>query len=285
MLPVPPAPVSAPVYSWELDSPRAFVRFSALRRLRDDLPADLRPGVLRCQRDEDLIVRREACRVLARHMDTDAVVGMVLSLDLGDEDLKGIALKALARRDAKLAVPRLLREHEDRIHAVRALAEIGDARAFPVLRDALADPLLPAGLRARCAAALAEDPGAKVVLDLARRDREPAVRAAAQTALGRREDAAAPAEKRRASVGRNLRILDDPTATPAQRRLACRMLGLARAEAAVPALKRLCAAHWPDRLRLEAVRALVRITGETRGFEPGQSATDREAAYRAWADS
>jgi len=283
-LPLPPAPLAAPVYAWELDSPRAYVRFSALRRLQADLAPDLRPGVLRAQRDDDLIVRTEACRVLGRHMGKDAVVGMILSLDLGDEELKGLALKALALRGAKIAVPRLLREQDDRVHAVRALAEIGDPRAFAKLRDALGDPLLPAGLRARCAAALADDPAAKVVLDLALSDREPAVRNAAQTALGRRKDAAAPAKRRRASVGRNLRILNDPTATPAQRRLACRMLGIARAQAAVPLLKRLCAPQLPDRLRLEAVRALVRITGETRGFQPGQGASARESAYRAWAD-
>jgi HEAT repeat protein len=283
-LPLPPAFGTAPVYAWELGSPRAYVRFAALRRLRTDLPPDLRPGVLQAQSDDDLIVRKEACRVLARHMGQDAVVGMILSLDLGDEELKGLALKALALPGAKMAVPRLLRETDDRVHAVRALAEIGDPRAFPALRDALGDPLLPAGLRARCAAALAADPDAKVVLDLALRDREPAVRNAAQTALGRRKDASAPAERRRASVSRNLRILNDPTATPAQRRLACRMLGVAEAQVAVPLLKRLCAPHQPDRLRLAAVRALVRITGETRGFEPGQGARAREAAYRAWVD-
>jgi HEAT repeat protein len=284
-LPLPAAPAAAAVYAWEIDSPRAYVRFAALRRLQTHLPPDLRPGVLRAQSDNDLVVRKEAGRVLARHMGEDAVVGMVLSLDVGDEELKGIALKALARRGAKVAVPRLLRETDDRVHAVRALAEIGDPRAFPRLRDALGDPLLPAGLRARCAAALVADPNAKVVLDLALRDREPAVRNAAQTALGRRQDASAPAEKRQASVSRNLRILNDPTATGAQSRLACRMLGSAVAQAAVPRLKQLCAPCYPDRLRLEAVRALVRITGETRGFEPGQGARSREAAYRAWADS
>jgi HEAT repeat protein len=283
-LPLPPPPTAAPVYAWELDSPRAFVRFSALRRLRTDLPPDLRPGVLRAQKDGDLLVRKEACRVLARHMDRDAVVGMILALDLGDEELKEIALKALALRGARMAVPRLLRETDDRIRAVRALAEIGDPRAYPALRDALGDPLLPAGLRARCAAALAEDPDAKVVLDLALRDREPAVRSAAQTALGRRKDASAPAERRRASVSRNVRILNDPTATLAQQCLACRMLGVAKADTAVPLLQRLCAPCYPDRLRLAAVRALVRITGESRGFEPGQGAREREAAYRAWAD-
>mgnify|MGYP007097269366 CR=1 FL=1 len=41
-------------------------------------------------------------------------------------------------------------------------------------------------------------------------------------------------------------------------------------------------AFLEEALRLAAVRALVRITGEYRGFEPGQPARDREAAYRAW---
>lgn len=135
-LPLPPAPAAAPVYAWELGSPRAYVRFAALRRLGADLPPDLRPGVLGAQGDGDLVVRKEACRVLARHMDQDAVVGMILSLDLGDEELKGVALKALALPGATMAVPRLLRETEDRIYAVRALAEIGDPRAFPPARRA-----------------------------------------------------------------------------------------------------------------------------------------------------
>jgi len=59
---------------------------------------------------------------------------------------------------------------------------------------------------------------------------------------------------------------------------------MARVEAAVPLLQRLCLPQEEDRLRLEAVRALVRITGETRGYEPGQRATAREAALRAWAE-
>ncbi|MHC4578908.1 MAG: HEAT repeat domain-containing protein, partial [Planctomycetota bacterium] len=163
-LPVPPAPAVAPVYAWELNSPRAFVRFAALRRLRHALPADLRDGVLTCQDDADLVVRKEACRVLSRHMARDAVAGMVRALDLGDTELKTIALRALALPGARDAVPRLMRENGDRVRALRALAEIGDARAFPALRAGLRDPLLPPGLRARCAAALARDPEARGAL-------------------------------------------------------------------------------------------------------------------------
>jgi len=70
----------------------------------------------------------------------------------------------------------------------------------------------------------------------------------------------------------------------ADRATACRELGRLGADDALPALKRLCRARVEDRVRLEVIRALVAITGETRGFEPGQSATARERAYRAWAE-
>jgi hypothetical protein len=85
-------------------------------------------------------------------------------------------------------------------------------------------------------------------------------------------------------AGRLLDTLRDPSAPLASRRLACRRLGAARTREAVHLLRRLCGPRHPDALRLAAVRALVEITGETRGFEPGQSASDREAAYRAWVE-
>jgi HEAT repeat protein len=82
-------------------------------------------------------------------------------------------------------------------------------------------------------------------------------------------------------VERLLATLADLTA---DRAAACRDLGRMGAEDAVPALKRLCRARVEERVRLEAIRALVAITGETRGFEPAQGASAREAAYRAWAE-
>jgi hypothetical protein len=79
-------------------------------------------------------------------------------------------------------------------------------------------------------------------------------------------------------------VLEDASAPARDVREACRKLAEARAHEALPALKRLCRPHVDESVRLEAARALVAITGETRGFEPGQGARDREAAYRAWSE-
>ena len=67
-----------------------------------------------------------------------------------------------------------------------------------------------------------------------------------------------------------------------ERVLACRGLAEREERDALPLLRRLCGPRVPERLRLEALRALVRITGETRGFRAGQPAREREAVFRAW---
>jgi hypothetical protein len=289
-LPEPPAPSRPPVYAWELRSPHAFVRFSAIARLDGNpLPSDLRPGLRRCLRDADIAVRTAAARILALHMDADAVPGMIAAIDAGDPELKSIALKALACRDATAAVPRLLDEKEERDLALRALATIGDPRTFPTLRRALRDPLLDARTRSACAAALVADPDARHALHEAAADDDTAVRSAARVALARsgKADRVEQRPAARLAPGEARRLLDtlrDPSAPLSARRLACRRLGAARASAAVPLLRRLCGPEWSDALRLAAVRALVKITGETRGFEPGQPASKREAAYRAWVE-
>jgi HEAT repeat protein len=278
-----PAPV-APVYGWELASKNPYVRYGALRRLGGmPLPKDLRPGVLLCLQDTDLAVRAAACRSLAGSMGEDAVAGMMEALDLGDADMKDAAMRALAFPGATAAVPRLLEEKQDRLGALRALATIGDARSNHLLAAALEDPLLPAGLRARCAETLAKFAEATPHLRAALADASPAVRTAARTGLDRAATAAAaPAPPLDPSkLKRLLAILEDPSV---DRRDACKELGRARAEEALPALKRLCRVQVEERVRLEAARALVAITGETRGFEPGQGASAREAAYRAWAE-
>jgi HEAT repeat protein len=280
-LPEPAFPPPAPVYAWELGSKNPYVRYGALRRLAGaPVPDDLRPGVLLCLRDDDMAVRAAACRALAGAMGEDAVPGMIEALDLGDPDMKDAAMRALAFPGAAAAVPRLLDERQDRLGALRALATIGDPRSNHLLAAALEDPLLPQGLRARCAETLARFAEATPHLRAALADASPAVRTAARTGLDRA--AAAPrAPLDPAKAKRLIAILEDPSA---DRLDACRELGRAGAAEAVPALKRLCRPQAGERLRLEAVRALVAITGETRGFEPGQPASAREAAYRAWAE-
>ncbi len=275
-----PAPAS-PVYAWELESGNPYVRYGALRRLGGGpLPKDLRPGVLACLKDGDVAVRAAACRALSGAMGEDAVEGMVEALDLGDAEMKDTALRALAFPGASAAVERLLKETGDRLGALRALATIGDPRSNHLLAAALEDPLLPDGLRARCAETLSKFAEGARHLEAALGDASPAVRTAARSGLDRAAAAPAPPLDP-AKLKRLLAILDDPSG---ERRDACEKLGRARAAEAVPLLKRLCRPHEDDGLRLEAVRALVAITGETRGFEPGQSATARETAYRAWSE-
>jgi len=283
-LPEPTPARTPPVYAWELSSPNPYVRYAALRRLEgtDGLAPDLRPGLARCVRDADLVVRTAAAELASGNMDASLVPPLVAALDLGDPALKSAALLALAFPGAREAVPRLLAEREEPEAALAALVAIGDPRAFPLLREAVRDPLLPAVLRARCVTLLAADPRAEAPLKGALLDREPVVRTAARTALGRREDREEILDER--EQARLLDVLRGPTRSFAERRHACRMLAMARVEAAVPLLQRLCRPQEEDRLRLEAVRALVRITGETRGYEPGQRATAREAALRAWAE-
>lgn len=274
-LPEPALPVAAPAYAWELSSKNPYVRYAALRRLEGKgVSPDLRPGALACLGDDDIAVRAAACRALAGAMAEDAVPGMVAALDLGDREMKETALRALAFPGASAAVGRLLNERDDRLGALRALTAIGDPRANDLIAAALLDPLLPAGLRARCKEALRRQaPEARPVVATAPAVRGEQDRAHVAPAPGAPPDPA--------KVERLIAVLSDMTA---DRVHACRDLGLMGASDAVPALKRLCRARVEERVRLEAVRALVAITGETRGFEPGQGATARAAVYRAWAE-
>lgn len=273
-LPEPKLAPSAPAYPWELASGNPYVRYAALRRIEGGpLPADLRPGALACLADDDLAVRAAACRAVAGAMAGDAVPGMIEALDLGDPEMKETALRALAFPGATAAVERLLAEREDRHGALRALAAIGDPRANHLIAAALEDPLLPTGLRARCKEAL-------------RRHGDDARIAEPSPAPRARDDAQCRASAPEAppDPGKVARLIATLSDLSADRAAACRDLGRMGAAEAVPALKRLCRARVEERVRLEAVRALVAITGEARGFEPAQSATAREAAYRAWAE-
>jgi HEAT repeat protein len=207
---------------------------------------------------------------------------MIEALDLGEPELKAVAMRALALPGAGAAVPRLLAERDDQLGALLALATIGDPRAHHLLAAALEDPLLPAGVRARCVETLAKSPDAAPQLRKALRDGSPAVRTAARIALDRPAPPRAPPAPARLQP--LLDTLRDPSAPVRHRADACRAVAALRADEAVPLLKRLCRPQVEEAVRLEAVRALMAITGETRGFEPGQGARAREAAYRAWAE-
>jgi len=210
----------------------------------------------------------------------------------------------------------------EREGALGALAAIGDRRAHAALRAAVVDPLLPGALRARCAAGLESDPEAYAALAAAAFDSDAAVAAAARASLEAiqrsaeekpdrdftaelqrlaleieafrtaRHDATAtlvdgrrlPDPTSATGIAALLDLLRDASAPASVRAGACALLGSAGAREAVPALRRLCGPTHPERLRLEAVRALVRLTGESRGFQPGQGARAREEAFRAWAE-
>jgi len=316
---MPPEADRPPVYRWELTSANPFVRFSGLRNLEGvTMTPGLRAAVLRCASDRDLVVRTEACRRLALAMDADAVPSLVTALRVGDAELRRIAIPALARADARDAVPLLVKEREHRDLALRTLAAIRDPIAFPSLRAAVVDVSLPASVRARCAAALAVDEEAVPELTVAAGDDAVAVRAAARAsllrlgrsfdvdtgtarvhraneqarlALGLPASEAAPGEalfavgpeEEQEAIDRLRSLLRDPLAPDRDKVRACVRLAAAGSRRSVPLLQRLCLPRHSDSVRLEAVRALVRITGETRGYEPGQPASDREAVFRAWA--
>jgi HEAT repeat protein len=312
----------ASVAPWELSAKRTFTRLSALSRLAYvTIPEELRKGVVGALFDSDIMVRTAAARLVKHDMGADAVPGLVAALDAGDPELKTLALQALAHADASGAVERLIAERDRRDEAVTALCAIDDERTHPALREALLDRSLRAATRARCAQALRGQRKAYGNLVVATYEEDPEVRKAARGALesvvvtramdagkivaakveGWPTEATASdlncADDRRAwpaalalgpdagpvAVGLLIDVLKASWASNRFKVRACRLLGDAKTEAAVPHLKRLCHVRFPDRVRLEAVRSLVKITGETRGFVPGQRPTEREAAYRAWA--
>ena len=312
----------APVASWELTAKRTFTRLSALSRLRfGSVSEKFRKDVVNALFDADIMVRTAAARLVEQDMGADAVTGLVAALDAGDPELKTIVLRALAHPDAGDAVVRLAAEREQRDEAITALCAIGDDRAHKTLREALLDRSLSAATRARCARALRGRRNSYTNLVVATYEEDPEVRKAARGALEsivvtRAMDAGKilaakvdgwltevsvsdlkSADERRARVAALVlgpdagsdavrvlvRILGTSSASSRFKIRACVLLGDAKTQAAVPELKRLCRVHVPDRVRLAAIRALVKITEETRGFVPAQRISEREAAYRAWA--
>jgi HEAT repeat protein len=283
----PRTPRPPPVYAWELRSKRPWVRYHALNRLLNGtLPPDLLTGVRRCLSDNDVVVRTMAVRVLGKRINGEVMEPLVKSLDAGDAELKRAVLRALRHPEARPAVPRLLAETAERALALDALAAIGDARAMPALQTALLDARLPPGTRARCAAALRADPTAVPTLRAAARDKSRAVRNAARATLIRLgvADGQRGGKLRSGDVERLIAVLDSGSESSTAKAHACTLLAVAKADAALAALKRLCGPTHPDFLRVEAARALVHITGETRGFAPGQPADARERALRRWTE-
>ncbi|MHC4952546.1 MAG: DUF1570 domain-containing protein [Planctomycetota bacterium] len=299
----PPAITAAAVYRWDLASSRAYTRFAALRRvLRRPFPKGLEAPILACVGDPDVIVRTEAARLMQRDPRGAAADELVRSLDWGDPTLKNEALHALAHESMGRAVPRLMREKTDREGAARALAAIGDKRTYGRLRTAAVNLRFSASTRARCLTALRDDPAAIHILRTQSKSRERSVRAAARAALLKLQRRRPTLTERQAemqddmilssapnkAVARGgarglIEVIADPSRDAQERARACVVLGVLRAGEAVPALKRLCRNGVDPTIRLEAVRSLVRITGETRGFQAGQSARAREAVYRRWA--
>ena len=284
-LPPPVAPKTPPVYAWELNSQKAWVRYAALRRLiGGEIPRDLMPGVRRCLLDPDMIVRTMAVKVIARHMNEGIAAEITPSLDVGDAALSRATLQALAHPSARPALPRLLRETEDPRRALEALASIGDPRGYRALREGLLNLELPSSTRARCAGALGHHGEDLLYLRLATDDPARSVRNAAQAALLRLgKDVSAADLRDFIDVKTLLETLEDRSVRERPKAHACALLGMAGDKAAIPVLRRLCAPRHDDRVRLAAARALIKLTGETKGFRPGQSAREREAALRRWA--
>jgi HEAT repeat protein len=303
-LPVPAPEAPPPVYAFELRARNPWERYVALTRLRaGPLPARVAPELLPLLSDPDFAVRAAAARAVAPVLTAEAVPPLLDSLDTADRTLRQAALRALANPAASAAVPRLVAETRERDLALDALAAIGHPDALPLLRTALLEDRVSSATRARIASALRADGGARAALELAQQDADASVRVAASQALAELDRAAGAAEgpdpgeayarrsalERAVPVDRSspaalLDLLSTASAPEPQRLAACALLGDLRASEAIPLLRRLCGSAHPDRLRIEAMRALVRITGETRGYRPGQGARAREAALRAWAE-
>lgn len=291
----PPALLPAPAYAFELESDKAFVRYSALRRVRQNpFPERLEAGIFACLRDDDVTIRLEATRIMQRDPRSDGVYALLDSLDWGDPELRANAFRALSHPSMERAVPRLLKERLDRDEALLALASIGDARSFPELREAVLDETLPLVTRLRSMRTLVRDPGATRTFERARTDPEGAIRRTAKWAM-LRSGQSTPHSEIEATLldesdsrllGTNAedlaRIAIDPSEDLDLRVKACTRLAEEKAEEATDNLRRLCRPGMPARLRLEAVRALIEITGERRGFEAGQGARQREVVFKRW---
>lgn len=185
------------------------------------------------------------------------------------------AVRAAAARavDASIgarALPGLVRALEVadptlRRSAVDALLRIDDPRSYAALGRALEDPAIGTLAKATIAERFARRAAAEA-------------QKAAQLRV-----AVSHAEERPESFDLLLALLADASAPAARRTEACARLGRLGDLRAVTPLRKLCRPSHPEPIRLAALKALVAITGESRGYAPGQGARDREAAFRAWA--
>jgi len=129
---------------------------------------------------------------------TEAEVGLRAALEADAPGVRWAAAIVAGERAAIGLVPELMRASEDedlgvQVAAVRALAQIADARAVPVLCRWLGEKRLIPEIRQQIARALGEIGSAEAVGPLiqALRDEDESVRAAAANALGRIGDARA----------------------------------------------------------------------------------------------
>ncbi|MEE8107216.1 MAG: hypothetical protein V3T86_16900 [Planctomycetota bacterium] len=293
-----PEPITlAAVSSWELEADRVNTRYAALRRLQvGPLPEKLRAGVIAALSDKDIVVRSEAISVMARHPGPDVWAELLRSLEV--PSLRLATLRALAHKSAGVAVPRLLRDRPD-APLVETLVAIGDKRSYPLLKRALLDERLPDATRAKCARALHGHDEARPELIAATWEAAPEIRDAASTALDAKQPVVMkPIESATlaALVGdatdvsdRTKRLLAIAAARwqkASFRARACNLLALTEKTPGSPevidTLRPLCDTRTPEMVRLAALRALVTITGETRGYRSGQRARERERVYRAW---
>jgi HEAT repeat protein len=120
-----------------LNSPKIDHRWWALRALAA-LPAEQVPGLLTgALQDVDASVRQCAALGLRLHPHPDAVPSLIERLQDADYLCAELAADALVQI-GQTAVPALLDVLADgaprpRLHATRALAQIGDTRAIPAL--------------------------------------------------------------------------------------------------------------------------------------------------------
>jgi len=304
----PPMLVAPAVYRWDLASNDAYTRYAALRNLRRaPLAPSIADRLFAAVADSDVVVRTAATRLFANRARADLewpatmTKTLVGACDHGDRELQRAALGALADPRMVTAVPRLLRQREERDATLYALAVIGDARAFGLLRRGANDLSLSSRTRAACLRSLASDPAARTVLHRATGAPERSVRRVAHAALMRLDTKLATvaaefaagaqvimvsASKQAAELGGTpglVGIALDPSRDSRDRVNACVLLGRIHAGDSISGLQRLCRPGVDSDVRLAALRALVRITGKTRGYRLAQSARERERAFRAWA--
>jgi len=208
---------------------------------------------------------------------TEAEVGLRAALEADAPGVRWAAAIVAGERAAIGLVPELMRASEDedlgvQVAAVRALAQIADARAVPVLCRWLGEKRLIPEIRQQIARALGEIGSAEAVEPLiqALRDEDESVRAAAANALGRIGDARAVEPLIQALRDSNWRV----------RAAAAEELGRIRDVRAVkPLIQALRDSNW--RVRAAAAEALGRI-GDARAVEPlVQALGDEDKSVRA----